>query len=72
MIEKRSSALLLVDIRPDFMPAGGLAIEPGERFVAPLRRLIDADRFVHCVATQDRHPAGHLSPASSPARRASP
>lgn len=65
-----NSALLLVDIQPDFMPGGGLAVGGGDQIVAPVARLLESGRFRHCVATQDWHPSGHVSFASRhPGRR---
>lgn len=59
------SALLLVDLQPDFMPGGALAVAEGDRIVAPIRTLMEADLFALQVATQDWHPPGHVSFASS-------
>ncbi|HET8553114.1 MAG TPA: nicotinamidase [Gammaproteobacteria bacterium] len=64
-----TAALLLVDIQPDFMPGGGLAVADGDAIVAPVRELMTSDRFGCCVATQDWHPPGHISFASSHAGR---
>ena len=55
--------LLVVDVQNDFCPGGALAVPDGEQVVAVINRL--ADRFGHMVATQDWHPAGHLSFASN-------
>ena len=55
--------LLVVDVQNDFCPGGALAVPDGEQVVAVINRL--ADRFGHMVATQDWHPAGHQSFASS-------
>ncbi len=55
--------LLVVDIQNDFCPGGGLAVPHGDEVVAPINRL--AGRFKHIVLTQDWHPPGHLSFASS-------
>jgi nicotinamidase/pyrazinamidase len=63
------AVLLLVDIQPDFMPGGALAVEGGDEIVEPVRRLMASDRFRLQVATQDWHPAGHISFASSHAGR---
>ncbi|HET7569554.1 MAG TPA: nicotinamidase [Gammaproteobacteria bacterium] len=60
-----TAALLLVDIQPDFMPGGGLAVADGDAIVAPVRELMTSDQFRCCVATQDWHPPGHISFASS-------
>lgn len=64
------TALLVVDMQPDFMPGGALAVEEGDRLVEPVAALMDAGIFDLQVATQDWHPPGHVSFASShPGRR---
>jgi nicotinamidase/pyrazinamidase len=55
--------LLIVDIQNDFCPGGGLAVPHGDEILALVNRL--AARFAHVVLTQDWHPRGHLSFASS-------
>jgi nicotinamidase/pyrazinamidase len=55
--------LLVVDIQNDFCPGGALAVPHGDEVVPLVNRL--AARFAHVVITQDWHPAGHLSFASS-------
>jgi hypothetical protein len=55
--------LLVVDVQNDFCPGGSLAVPRGDEVVPLLNRL--AARFEHVVLTQDWHPAGHLSFASS-------
>ena len=55
--------LLIVDIQNDFCPGGGLAVPHGDEIVPLLNRL--AARFQHVVLTQDWHPRGHLSFAST-------
>jgi len=59
------SALILVDLQPDFMPGGPLACEQADAIVAPIQTILAQDRFAHYVATQDWHPSGHISFASS-------
>lgn len=59
------SALLLVDIQPDFMPGGPLACHEGEAILRPVLELMERRVFRHVVATQDWHPEGHISFASS-------
>jgi len=59
--------LLVVDVQNDFCPGGGLAVPRGDEVVAPINRLARA--FAHVVLTQDWHPPGHLSFASSHAGR---
>jgi nicotinamidase/pyrazinamidase len=61
--------LLVIDVQNDFCPGGNLAVPQGDEVVAPINRI--ARRFAHVVLTQDWHPAGHRSFASShPGRRA--
>ncbi|MBC6699186.1 bifunctional nicotinamidase/pyrazinamidase [Hymenobacter sp. BT190] len=60
-------ALLLIDIQNDFVPGGALAV-PGGDAVIPLANALQP-RFELVVATQDWHPAGHGSFASSHAGR---
>jgi nicotinamidase/pyrazinamidase len=55
--------LLVVDIQNDFCDGGRLAIPHGSEVVPLVNRL--AGRFRHVVLTQDWHPSGHLSFASS-------
>ena len=59
------SVLLLVDIQPDFLPGGALAVADGDAILEPLRNLVAGGRFPLVVATQDWHPPGHVSFASS-------
>ena len=55
--------LLVVDIQNDFCPGGGLGVPNGDEVVPVVNRL--AKKFAHVVLTQDWHPPGHLSFASS-------
>jgi nicotinamidase/pyrazinamidase len=55
--------LLVVDVQNDFCPDGGLAVPRGHEIVPLVNRI--AGRFAHVVLTQDWHPAGHQSFASS-------
>jgi nicotinamidase/pyrazinamidase len=60
--------LLVVDVQNDFCPGGRLAVPRGDEVVTRINRI--ATRFKHVILTQDWHPAGHLSFASShPARQ---
>lgn len=61
----RHAALILVDVQPDFMPGGALACHEGDAIVPGIDHLLRQRRFQHVVATQDWHPAGHISFASS-------
>jgi nicotinamidase/pyrazinamidase len=58
-----SDLLLVVDIQNDFCPGGKLPVPHGDE-VVPLVNLLAA-RFPHVVLTQDWHPPGHLSFAST-------
>ena len=58
-----SDVLLVVDIQNDFCPGGRLAVPAGDEIV-PLANGL-ARRFQHVVLTQDWHPSGHGSFASS-------
>ncbi len=60
-----SSALILVDIQPDFMPGGNLPVAEGDAILPPLRELLERDLFGLYVATQDWHPRDHVSFASN-------
>jgi len=55
--------LLVIDVQNDFCPGGNLAVPHGDEVVAPINRL--AGKFEHVVLTQDWHPAGHFSFAST-------
>ena len=58
-----SSALLVIDVQNDFCPGGQLAVEAGDQVVSPINEMIAIAENV--VATQDWHPKGHSSFASS-------
>lgn len=58
-------ALLLVDIQNGFCPGGNLAVEDGDKVVPVANRLIESGCYGLIVASQDWHPPGHGSFASS-------
>jgi len=58
-----SDILLVVDVQNDFCPGGALAVPQGDEVVPLVNRL--GGRFPHVVLTQDWHPPGHGSFASS-------
>jgi nicotinamidase/pyrazinamidase len=62
------TVLIVVDVQNDFCPGGALAVPDGGAVVGPINRLIEA--FENVVLTQDWHPAGHSSFASSHAGQA--
>jgi nicotinamidase/pyrazinamidase len=55
--------LVIVDVQNDFCPGGALAVPQGDEIVPAVNRL--AAEFTHVVLTQDWHPRGHASFASS-------
>ena len=60
--------LIVTDPQLDFCPGGALAVPRGDEIMPAVNRL--ARRFRHVIATQDWHPPGHASFASShPGRR---
>ena len=56
-------ALVVIDVQNDFCPGGALAVAGGDE-VVPLINALAKD-FDHLIMTQDWHPAGHSSFASS-------
>jgi nicotinamidase/pyrazinamidase len=56
-------ALIVIDVQNDFCPGRALAVPGGDEIVAPINALMD--EFDAVVLTQDWHPAGHSSFASS-------
>jgi len=62
-MRKETDILIVIDVQNDFCPGGHLAVPGGDDVVHIVNRL--AHGFKHVVLTQDWHPAGHLSFASS-------
>ena len=62
---KRSDqeVLIIVDMQNDFCPGGALAVPHGDEIVPAVNRM--AAEFAHVILTQDWHPRGHTSFASS-------
>ncbi|MEX0303804.1 MAG: bifunctional nicotinamidase/pyrazinamidase [Leisingera sp.] len=58
-----TQALIVVDVQNDFCPGGALAVPGGDEVVAPINEMMG--RFDAVILTQDWHPAGHSSFASS-------
>ncbi len=58
-----TDVLIVVDVQNDFCPGGALAVPRGDEIVPIVNRL--AARFRNVVLTQDWHPAGHFSFAST-------
>jgi nicotinamidase/pyrazinamidase len=55
--------LLIIDVQNDFCPGGALAVADGDAVVPVINRL--SERFNHVALTQDWHPPGHSSFATS-------
>ncbi len=55
--------LVVIDVQYDFCPGGALAVPDGDAVLPIVNRL--TQRLPHMVVTQDWHPAGHQSFASS-------
>src|ERR1700687_4447691 len=60
---RNDDVLLIIDVQNDFCPGGALAVADGDAVVQVINRL--AGRFGHVVLTQDWHPSGHSSFATS-------
>jgi len=59
----RTDVLLVIDVQNDFLPGGALGVADGYAILPLVNRL--ARVFANVVITQDWHPAGHASFASS-------
>ena len=55
--------LVVIDVQNDFCPGGALAVGEGDAVVPVINRL--SQQFNHMVLTQDWHPSGHSSFATS-------
>ena len=55
--------LIVIDVQNDFCPGGALAVADGDAVIGVIHRI--ASLFEHIVLTQDWHPAGHSSFATS-------
>ncbi len=62
------TALLLIDLQPDFLPGGALAVPNGDEVIPLINRL--ARQYSTVILTQDWHPPGHRSFASAHPGRA--
>jgi nicotinamidase/pyrazinamidase len=61
-------AFVVIDVQNDFCPGGALAVAEGDAIVPGINALME--EFAAVVLTQDWHPAGHSSFASSHQARA--
>ncbi|WP_037313797.1 bifunctional nicotinamidase/pyrazinamidase [Ruegeria halocynthiae] len=58
-----TNALIVIDVQNDFCPGGTLAVPGGDEIVAPINAMMED--FDAVILTQDWHPVGHSSFASS-------
>lgn len=58
-----NSVLIIVDVQNGFLPGGHLAVADSDKIIPVINKIVP--RFKHVILTQDWHPAGHLSFASS-------
>ena len=58
-----TDALIVIDVQNDFCPGGALAVTEGDAVIEPIHSI--APEFAHVMLTQDWHPSGHSSFASS-------
>jgi nicotinamidase/pyrazinamidase len=64
-VDPATDMLGLIDVQPTFMPGGELPVPEGHAILPVIARLLDrGGPFAHAFATQDWHPADHLSFAS--------
>jgi nicotinamidase/pyrazinamidase len=62
-IHPETDILVVIDVQNDFCPLGNLAVADGDKVVPVINAL--GREFRHVVMTQDWHPDGHSSFASS-------
>ena len=58
-----TDVLLVIDMQRDFLPGGALAVADGDAIIPGINAI--AVHFPHVILTQDWHPLGHISFASS-------
>ena len=56
-----NQALVIIDVQKDFCPGGALAVPRGDEVIPLINRLSGAGTFTKVIATQDWHPADHVS-----------
>ncbi|MCF7943878.1 MAG: bifunctional nicotinamidase/pyrazinamidase [Spirochaetia bacterium] len=59
----KDSALIIIDVQNDFCSGGALAVPDGEAVIPVINAV--SEQFAFTAATQDWHPEGHVSFASS-------
>jgi nicotinamidase/pyrazinamidase len=61
MTEMTKTALIKVDIQPDFLPGGPLGVPGGDAIIPVVVRLAESGQFTVLVASRDAHPHNHMS-----------
>lgn len=59
----KKDALIVVDVQNDFCPGGALAVNEGDQIIPLVNEM--AKQFDTVIITQDWHPKGHISFAST-------
>lgn len=59
----KNDALIVIDLQNDFLPGGALAVNDGDAVIPGIIEM--SKKFETVVLTQDWHPSGHASFASS-------
>ncbi|WP_428540823.1 bifunctional nicotinamidase/pyrazinamidase [Profundibacter sp.] len=62
------NALIVIDVQNDFCPGGALAVAEGDQIIPQINAMMG--EFESTILTQDWHPQGHSSFASSHAGKA--
>jgi nicotinamidase/pyrazinamidase len=67
VVINQSDALIIVDIQNDFIPGGALPVEGGDSIIEGINKVAEIfkNQSRNVILTQDWHPPGHLSFASS-------
>lgn len=60
---KFRNCLIITDIQNDFCPGGALAVAEGDKIIPIINKIVQ--KFDKAVATQDWHPPGHVSFATT-------
>ena len=60
LLDCARDVLCVTDVQPTFMPGGELPVSDGAAVVPVINRMLAAV-FEHAIATQDWHPADHMS-----------
>lgn len=60
---KFKNCLIITDIQNDFCPGGALAVSEGDKIIPIVNKI--SHKFDKVVATQDWHPPGHISFATT-------